>query len=106
MRFHPLAVAVLGGALLFAGGCAAARSPVTGFLYSDVKANDSVTANTAATKVGRATATSILGWVATGDCSLDAAKKQGGITKVAHVDYESTSIIGIYATTTTVVYGE
>ncbi len=106
MRFHPLAVAVLGGALLFAGGCAMARSPVSGSIYSDVKANDSVTANTAATKVGRSTASSILGWVAIGDCSLDSAKKQGGITKVAHVDYETTSILGIYATTTTVVHGE
>ncbi len=59
-----------------------------------------------ATKVGKATATSILGIIVTGDASLDAATRAAGVTKVHHVDMETTSILGIIATYTTIVYGE
>ena len=88
-------------------GCAyVVKQPVTGFLYSEVKDGMISNEGSAMSKKGTATATSILGWVATGDASITAAMKNGGITKVHHVDNESTGIIGIYATYTTVVYGE
>lgn len=48
----------------------------------------------------------MLGLVATGDASIEAAAKAGGITKIHHVDFENFSILGIYATFTTVVYGD
>ena len=57
-------------------------------------------------KTGEAKATSILGIIATGDASVAAAAKNGGITKVKTVDVKATSIIGIYATYTVVVTGE
>ncbi|NCB07156.1 MAG: hypothetical protein EOM73_03215, partial [Bacteroidia bacterium] len=64
------------------------------------------TSNSISTKVGSAEATSILGIVATGDASIDAAAKSGGITKIHHVDEQSTSILGFFAKYKVYVYGE
>lgn len=86
--------------------CAMANQPVTGFIYSDVKAPLTATAGMKGKKTGTATATSILGLVGQGDASIEAAAKAGGITKISHVDYHSTNILGIYATFTTTVYGD
>jgi hypothetical protein len=108
MNLRSLTLATAAAAVVSLSGCAAARSPVTGAWYTDVKANDSATSNTelAAPKVGRATAKSYVGLVGLGDCTIAAAAKSAGITKIAHVDYETMSILGLYAETTTVVYGE
>jgi hypothetical protein len=106
MNIKSISLAAVAAAVLFTSGCAAARSPVTGYWYSDVKANDSVTSNVAAPKEGRASAKSYLGLVALGDCTVEAAAKNGGITKISHVDYETKSYLGFYAVTTTVVHGE
>ncbi|NIR62256.1 MAG: hypothetical protein GWN00_00465, partial [Aliifodinibius sp.] len=57
-------------------------------------------------KTGVSEATSILGIVATGDASIDAAMKNGGITKIHHVDFHSTSVLGIYAKFKVIVYGD
>jgi len=95
--------------ILIAGlmsGCAMTMAPVTGYLYTDVKAPFAVTSNQVSTKVGTAKMQSILGWVASGDASIEAAAKSAGITKIHHVDYEATSILGIIASFTIVVYGE
>ncbi len=91
---------------LFLGGCAMAMSPVTGFVYMDVKAPVAATSNTAAAKTGTAKAESYLGWIGVGDASIEAAMKSGGITKVQHVDSHAWSILGIYAKYTITVYGE
>jgi len=87
-------------------GCAMTASPVTGFIYMDVKGPADVTGNGASTKVGRATCKSYLGICGTGDASIETAAKAAGITKIHHVDFESYSVLGFYATFTTVVYGE
>ena len=87
-------------------GCAMAASPVTGFIYMDVKGPADVTGNGASSKVGRATCKSYLGICGTGDASIETAAKAAGITKIHHVDFESYSVLGFYATFTTVVYGE
>jgi hypothetical protein len=60
---------------------------------------------TGITKVGRAEAWGIVVYGA-GDASIAAAMKNGGITKVHHVDNETTNILGIYAKYVTIVYGE
>lgn len=58
-------------------------------------------------KVGKATATSYLWVVVVGDCSVATAMKNGGITRIHHVDTEFNAILsGIYGKFTTVVYGE
>ncbi len=99
-----LTAAVVGAALI--SGCAAVRTPVSGSLYLDVSAGDGVATTASASKKGTSMATTILGWVGTGDASISAAAKAGGISKVAYVDYHSTNILGIFGTTTTIVYGE
>lgn len=90
----------------FMSSCAFVRSPLTGFLYTSMKNPHSVTSNAGASKVGTAESMSILGLVATGDSSIDAAAKAAGITKIHHVDEEATSILGIIAKYKIYVYGE
>lgn len=87
-------------------GCAYVASPLMGAWYTDVKSPVAVTSNTNSSKVGSAGATSILGLVATGDASIDAAAKAAGISTIHHVDQHATNILGIYATYTIFVYGE
>lgn len=86
------------------GGCATAY-PV-GSLYTDVKLPVNVTSNTGQPlKVGVATCKSILTWVATGDCSLNAAIKDGGITEVLYVDWDANNILGVIGNYKLTVYG-
>lgn len=97
--------------LLFVSGlllsaCAGVVAPVTGVLYKNVDAPLAATMASASSKRGESSCSSILGIVATGDASIDAAMRNGGITKIHHVDYNGTSFLGIYATMTTTVYGE
>jgi len=99
-------ILVLFTASLLTGCAAMAVSPVTGMWYTDVKAPLTATANPGYSKTGTAKCTSILGLIATGDASIEAAMKNGGITKVHHVDYKSNSILGIYAVYTVIVSGE
>jgi len=60
----------------------------------------------ASTRTGEATCTSVLAVVAMGDCSIEAAMKNGGITKVNHVDWDVRNILGIYGTYKVIVHGE
>ncbi len=92
--------------ICLSGCCAMVTTPVSGFIYSNVKSPISVTGNGEASKSGSATVTSILGWFATGDASINAAAKAGGITKIHHVDAHAESILGIVARYTVTVYGE
>jgi hypothetical protein len=55
---------------------------------------------------GEASANSVLGIFAFGDASIQQAAANGQIQKIHHVDYEVFSFIGLYATFTTVVYGQ
>lgn len=65
------------------------------------------TSNNVGKKCGSATATSFLGVLCfNGDCSIDAAAKNGGIKKISHVDMKVFNVLGVYQTTTTIVYGE
>ncbi len=98
-------VMILGSAF-FLSSCAMVKSPLLGTLYTDVKAPLIATSNSGSVKVGSAEATSILGIVATGDASIDAAAKSAGITKIHHVDEHVTNILGILSTYKVVVYGE
>lgn len=57
-------------------------------------------------KRGEACAQNVLGAVAWGDASIDTAKKAGGITQVATVEYLHTRVLGYYAKFCTVVHGD
>jgi hypothetical protein len=88
-------------------GCAHAPSPVTGFLYTDViAARGPVDPKAGSDKVGTAACTSILGFIGTGDCSIEAAVKNGKITKIHHVSHHTKSYVGMYARFEIIVYGE
>jgi hypothetical protein len=57
-------------------------------------------------KSGEACVSGIFALVATGDASLDAAKKAGGITDVHSVEVKHTNILGIINSLCTVVHGQ
>ena len=56
-------------------------------------------------KTGQAKCLSILGIVATGDCSIDAAAKNGNISEIKSVDVKTFSILGLFSEETTIVTG-
>jgi TRL-like protein family len=90
----------------FLTGCTAVgHAPVTSLVTLNEKGP--VTAGPAGSsgKVGRSEAWGILVF-ATGDASISAAMSNGGITRIHHVDHETTSILGVYAKYITTVYGE
>jgi hypothetical protein len=97
-------VTILCGATLL-GGCAVAHGPVTASLVFDMKGPVSSGTATGSSKVGRAEAWGILVYGA-GDASISAAMRNGGITRVHHVDNQTTNILGVYAKYITIVYGE
>ncbi len=98
----PLLLAVVAVGLL--AGCAGV-TPMNGSLYTDLRGPVAVGDASGMSKIGEAKATAIIG-IATGDASIEAAMKNGGITKIHHVDSQVKNILGIYAEYTTVVYGE
>lgn len=55
---------------------------------------------------GEASSTSVLGLYASGDCSIAAAARNGGLKKIGHVDYEYVNVVGIWQQATVIVYGE
>lgn len=98
-------------AVVLVAGCTTAIP--RGGIYSEMTLPALATGNKALTKttglkVGTSTCESIMGLVATGDASIDAACKKGNITKIYHVDWKVVSDIplGIKTIYTTTVYGE
>jgi len=101
-----VSLALISGALLLSGCFAYGVSPVAGIIYTDVKAPIAVTSSqTQPTKKGSAEASSILGLFAFGDASVKTAAADGGITEIHHVDYQTVSFLGIYASYEVTVYG-
>jgi hypothetical protein len=89
----------------FMAGCA--TSYPVGCAYTQLKLPVAVTDNSGkSTKVGTAECKSLLYLIATGDASIDTAKKSAGITKVHHVDWEVENILGLIGTYKVIVYGE
>lgn len=96
------------GALAFAlASCGGVATPVTGVFYTNLKAPQAVgpASGGGSLKQGEAICTSYLGFVATGDCSLEAAMKAGDITEVVTVDYQGTSVMGFVARFKLIVRG-
>jgi hypothetical protein len=92
-------------AVLLLTGCASVM-PV-GQAYTNITLPSVATSKAGSgEKSGVAKCKSIMALVAVGDCSLDAAKKAGGITTVSHADWKANSILGIVANYTLTVYGE
>lgn len=100
-----LTLTLAGLSLLTFAACQPVASPLMATLYMDVKGPVTATEATSTTKQGRACAQNILGLVATGDASIDAAARAGGIKQVVSVDFESNHILGIIGNFCTVVKG-
>jgi hypothetical protein len=96
------------GLVMLGTGCVGPNGPLVGAaggIYTDVSGPVSVTSNVGASRAGTATSKGVIGF-AWGDSSIKAASANGGITKVQHVDYHVTSVLGIYTETIVTVYGE
>ena len=103
--------------LVFMTGCAA--GPLTqnsghppGWIYTQVASPHAkqsldveLPTDLSSVRMGRATASSVLGLFATGNNSIRAAMQDGGIREVKHIDQETFSLLGIVTRHTTVVYG-
>lgn len=101
-----LGIIVCSIAAMMMTSCAMVSTGVgAGAFYTGVTEGAAVTANPLGTKVGQSSACNVLGIVATGDASINSAAKAAGIKKVSHVDVKKTSVLGIFASYTTVVYG-
>jgi len=97
--------------VLFLTGCAWYQTPVKpplGLIYAQFKAPMSSELNGVkmGSKSGTAESTSILGWIALGDCSITAAAKNGNIQTINYADYEYMNVLGVYQSFKTTVYGE
>ena len=79
---------------------------LVGAVYTGYTEPAAVTCNDLGSKVGQASAVSILGVVAAGDAGVNKAAKLAGITKVSHVDKKTVSVLGLYTKITYTVYGE
>lgn len=86
------------------GGCATSM-PIGG-LYTNIKLPVTATSNSSSAKMGTATCQSVLGLIAQGDCSIEAAMKNGNISKVTHMDWEANNILGIIGNYKLTVYGQ
>lgn len=111
MRALVGAVAVLVCCALLAGCAGMGRAPVMppqGIGFTDYTAPLDIDLDKTAlgTKRGEASSSSILGLIATGDASIQAAARNGQINTINHADYRLLSILGLYTKYTTVVYGD
>lgn len=97
-------IIVIGISILL-NACAITPTKTGYALFTDVKESEMVTGE-AGSKTGKACARNIFGIYATGDSSLAAAKKAGGIKKISTVDTEIAGILMLYSSRCTIVTGE
>ena len=97
---------ILAASVATLSGCAVTSSPVGNALYTDVSGPVGVSNSAEASKLGKSCAHNVLGLVATGDASIEAAKKSGNISTVSSVDGHGTSVLFLYSRFCTVVKGQ
>ncbi|MBN1783533.1 MAG: TRL-like family protein [Alphaproteobacteria bacterium] len=96
---------ILGLGVLLLGGCMNMPTKTGYALFANVKEPLMATDETG-TKRGEACSRNLFGIMITGDASIETAKKNGGITKVASVDTEIGSVFMLYGSFCTIVMGE
>ncbi len=99
-------VCLMASLALVAGfGIGCVQSPTgPGLLYMDVHGPLGPAGGTSTARKGEACAGVFLALFAWGDASIEAAKRNGGITEVTTVDHHSTNVIG-FGKFCTIVYG-
>lgn len=95
---------IAAASLLALTACTMPPSHLGGALIMNAKDSQVVT-EAKSSKTGRVCGTNILGVYASGDISVEAAKKAGKITKVATVDREIKNYV-VFAEVCTIVTGE
>lgn len=86
---------------------ACATSLPQGVLYTGVSMPAALgNGELAYSKSASAEATSILGLIAVGNASLNAAASEGAITKISWATYKAVNILCLYGKYTVTVYGE
>lgn len=107
MRASIKVIASLTFALVALTGCATTGlSSTTGYaVISFYKEGVSATEHEVADKTGKACTNNILGVIAIGDASVEAAKRAGGVKKVATVDKDIMNILGLFGQNCTIVTG-
>jgi hypothetical protein len=98
-------VIALAGCALLLNGCATGMSPAGVGLITDVKGPITAT-DLSGSKQGKACAKTIIGLLISGDASIEAAKKAGGISKVATADYHTKGYYPFIGETCTLVTGQ
>ncbi len=102
---NKLKAVCVAGAMVAVTGCGS-TVPI-GAIITDVNLPIAVTSvNSAGTKTGEASCISYLSMVAKGDCSIEAAKKNGNITTVTSVDWHYDTILGIINNYKVTVHGK
>jgi hypothetical protein len=116
MKLRYLALALLLGTLTVLPACSVAFYPggptLRGIIYADIDSpvqDLAIHIDPAAKPIKRGTARtrSFFGLFAWGDGSIEAAMKDGEITRIHHVDHNIRQILsGLWMADTTIVYGE
>lgn len=100
-----LMIPVVAGMVLSLTGCMHPTAIDSPIMIDQVKSGEMFDNSVAMTKCGRAEAKHVL-LFATGDASIRAAMRDGNITKIHHVDYKSTNVLGLFMSLETMVWGE
>ena len=105
MNIKTLAIGI--GLTIGCAGCLMAPfQPPTGFVTS-YRAPLSTEGNwKSGSKTGEASSVNIIGLVAVGDCSINAAMHNGGLKTASFADYEYFNVLGLYQKATVRVTGE
>lgn len=91
---------------VFATSCMTSPHPRPGQLYSDFKGpNQASPGKDEGKKTGQSCTSNVLGLVAWGDASIEAARAKGAIQNIATVDYNVFSLLGLYVQQCTLVTG-
>ncbi|MBU4257955.1 MAG: TRL-like family protein [Proteobacteria bacterium] len=96
-------------AIVFLAGCMIAPVvPPIGVIYNNTRAPLDVDFEKSeyGPKTGTAYTNCILGLIAWGDASAEAAARDGGISIIEHVDYEYMNILFVYQRFTTIAHGK
>lgn len=106
MKIRFALVSLVAAALMLGGCIAAPVVPPVGIIYTNMEAPIGGGPRESGSKTGRSSVTAILGLISTGDGSVAAAARAGGIRTVKGVDYEFSNVLFIYQRYTTVVHGD
>ena len=92
-------------------GCSWYQAPVMppyGVLFSDISApmTTDFVGQPASQKQGEASTVGVLGLLSFGDCSTNAAARNGNLTQISYCDYSFVNILGFYQKFTVTAHGQ